>query len=485
MSKQTAAPTRPNSAQESSSLLSSHVCIQRQAIGPGVEHGALPLVKNVLNSPGRPLDAAVRDPMERHFGHDFSGVRIHTDQAAAESAGAIHANAYAAGSNLVFAAGKYALGSSAGHHLIAHELAHVVQQSNGPVAGTPIGGGFQVSTPGDEFERQANRMIADGARAPAHPALGPGGRDLPIQRDTATDWAIAGGIIGGIGAAAGIGALIYAILQYGVAKHPPAQASPTGGLTLTHGSFNTMQQQAKGSDDASLKGATTHNLDILYVDTPYTKADRQQNHFTVGLQWRSDGHNIVEGFTEEEQVSGYRGGSDGATATVSFNATQVFPLPSAAGAATAASPTPATGAQDTSAAGATASPSAAPQQQQQQQQQPAAASEVAEVMVRCTGTNATPTEMQRFKAAWRVSGDGNLKAEAGECKVTQGDSKDMEIMGSYVGVGIGRSHGATAAATPAPATPAPAQPESAPPTTPATGPGDYPMPQGYPAERMA
>lgn len=106
-------------------------------------------------------------------------------------------------------------------------------------------------------------------------------------------------------------------------------------------------------------------------------------------------------------------------------------------------------------------------------------------MVRCTGTNATPTEMQRFKAAWRVSGDGNLKAEAGECKVTQGDSKDMEIMGSYVGVGIGRSHGATAAATPAPATPAPAQPESAPPTTPATGPGDYPMPQGYPAERMA
>jgi hypothetical protein len=66
--------------------------------------------------------------METRFGHDFSQVRVHTDARAAESARAVNANAYTVGSNVVFGEGRYAPRSVAGRRLVAHELAHVVQQ---------------------------------------------------------------------------------------------------------------------------------------------------------------------------------------------------------------------------------------------------------------------------------------------------------------------------------------------------------------------
>jgi len=66
--------------------------------------------------------------MEPRFGHDFSKVRVHTDAKAGESAQAIGAAAYTVGNDLVFGAGRYEPASSAGRALLAHELAHVVQQ---------------------------------------------------------------------------------------------------------------------------------------------------------------------------------------------------------------------------------------------------------------------------------------------------------------------------------------------------------------------
>jgi len=66
--------------------------------------------------------------MEPRFGYDFSGVRVHTDAKAAESAQAVNARAYTVGQNTVFGASQYAPGTSAGKQLLAHELAHVVQQ---------------------------------------------------------------------------------------------------------------------------------------------------------------------------------------------------------------------------------------------------------------------------------------------------------------------------------------------------------------------
>jgi hypothetical protein len=93
-------------------------------------------VREVLASPGRPLDAATRGYMEPRFGHDFSGVRIHSDARAGESARQINAAAYAVGRDVVFAPGSFQPGSAEGRRLLAHELAHVVQQSDAaPAAG--------------------------------------------------------------------------------------------------------------------------------------------------------------------------------------------------------------------------------------------------------------------------------------------------------------------------------------------------------------
>lgn len=77
---------------------------------------------------GRPLAAPLRDEMERRFGEDFGAVRIHTGEHAARSAASLSAKAYTHGRDVVFSAGRFAPQSRAGKQLIAHELAHVVQQ---------------------------------------------------------------------------------------------------------------------------------------------------------------------------------------------------------------------------------------------------------------------------------------------------------------------------------------------------------------------
>ena len=95
-----------------------------------------PVVREVLISPGLPLDMATRTFMEPRFGHDFGKVRVHADDRAAESAQAVNALAYTAGRHVVFAAGSYRPESDEGKRLLAHELAHVVQQ--GPREGAAV-----------------------------------------------------------------------------------------------------------------------------------------------------------------------------------------------------------------------------------------------------------------------------------------------------------------------------------------------------------
>jgi hypothetical protein len=85
-------------------------------------------VTRTLTRSGEPLSASVRAEMEPRFGHDFSGVRVHRDGLAERSARDVEAKAYAVGNNIVFAAGEYMPSTQSGRHLIAHELAHVVQQ---------------------------------------------------------------------------------------------------------------------------------------------------------------------------------------------------------------------------------------------------------------------------------------------------------------------------------------------------------------------
>ncbi len=92
---------------------------------------APPIVHEVLRAAGRPLEGAVREFMEPRFGHDFSRVRVHTDGGAANAAHAVQARAFTDGRNIVFGNGEYAPATSKGKRLLAHELTHVVQQSNG------------------------------------------------------------------------------------------------------------------------------------------------------------------------------------------------------------------------------------------------------------------------------------------------------------------------------------------------------------------
>lgn len=111
--------------------------IRRHAAGPrsGGEPqsggGAPDSVHRTLAGSGVPLETPVRREMEARFGHDFAGVRVHTDAAAARSAQDVSALAYTAGHAIVFGAGQYAPRSAAGRRLLAHELAHVVQQGGG------------------------------------------------------------------------------------------------------------------------------------------------------------------------------------------------------------------------------------------------------------------------------------------------------------------------------------------------------------------
>lgn len=118
--------------------------------------------------------------MERGFGVDLQPVRIHTDAEAGSLARAAQARAFASGTDIYFAPGTFRPGSPAGDRLLAHEVAHVVQQATEDV---PRG----VHPPGDRYETAADRaadtvMSGRGSRNQASAQLKPGARPV-VQRE--------------------------------------------------------------------------------------------------------------------------------------------------------------------------------------------------------------------------------------------------------------------------------------------------------------
>jgi hypothetical protein len=101
------------------------VFLQRSGQGPAAFIAG---VENVLASGGSPLPSELRGDMESRFDRDFSSVRVHDDAHAHDSARDAQAAAYAVGNHIVFGSGRYNPDSGAGRHLLAHELAHTVQQ---------------------------------------------------------------------------------------------------------------------------------------------------------------------------------------------------------------------------------------------------------------------------------------------------------------------------------------------------------------------
>jgi hypothetical protein len=79
---------------------------------------------------GGNMDRAALSFMERRFGADFGGVRIHTDGNAARMSRQLGADAFTIGHDVYFAPGHYAPASDRGRHLLAHELAHTIQQGH-------------------------------------------------------------------------------------------------------------------------------------------------------------------------------------------------------------------------------------------------------------------------------------------------------------------------------------------------------------------
>lgn len=129
-----------------------------------------------LHGAGTPLQASDRSFFEARFGFDFSSVRVHDGPVAVSTAGALGARAYTIGHDVVFGGGQYMPRTSTGRHLLAHELTHVVQQTQGrpaAIQGQPAvekthtlqqagAPGVQVvprgvSHPGDPAEREAER----------------------------------------------------------------------------------------------------------------------------------------------------------------------------------------------------------------------------------------------------------------------------------------------------------------------------------------
>lgn len=100
---------------------------RRLAAGPGRPSGAS-LLRSSLTRPGRALDADLRRMYERSFGRDLGNVQVHDDAAAAAAARAVGARAFTVGRNIAFGSSEYRPHEESGRRLLAHELAHVIQQ---------------------------------------------------------------------------------------------------------------------------------------------------------------------------------------------------------------------------------------------------------------------------------------------------------------------------------------------------------------------
>jgi uncharacterized protein DUF4157 len=134
--------------------------LHRSARGGNPKTGVPASVHETLRSPGQRLEPGVRSVMESRFGEDFASVKVHADRSAAASAEKVNALAYTSGDHIVFGRSQYAPSTSAGRELIAHELAHVVQQRG--FDGMPT----RISDPSEPLEKEADRA--------ANTLMGPG-----------------------------------------------------------------------------------------------------------------------------------------------------------------------------------------------------------------------------------------------------------------------------------------------------------------------
>ncbi len=110
--------------------------LQRRAVrgdAPPIAPEQRKVAEQAFGGGGRPLPEKDRTDLEDKLGADLSAVRVHTGVEAEAAAKSVHAHAFTVGADIAFAPGKYDPGSSEGRRLLAHEVAHTLQQDSGKV----------------------------------------------------------------------------------------------------------------------------------------------------------------------------------------------------------------------------------------------------------------------------------------------------------------------------------------------------------------
>jgi hypothetical protein len=153
--------------------------IQRKADGDSVRDDADHAIARAGAGSGDPLPGDLRERFEGSLGTDLSSVRIHTGDASRDAAASVAARAYTIGDDIHFAAGEYDPTSTPGQHLIAHEVAHTVQQRGGVATRQNK---LAVSEAGDSLEVEADRA-ADAMVAGAPAAISGGERSIARKGD--------------------------------------------------------------------------------------------------------------------------------------------------------------------------------------------------------------------------------------------------------------------------------------------------------------
>ncbi|ELY24940.1 hypothetical protein C500_18468 [Natrialba magadii ATCC 43099] len=140
-------------------------------------------VRRVLSTPGQSLDAAVQSDLAERLGDRFDDVTIHTGPEAAKACESIDARAFTVGSHVVFNYGEFDPDSATGKYLLAHELVHTRQQTDGQVTRLPAAKELEVRDSSSAYEREADELASEALRSDAGVgALTPSQAALSVQR---------------------------------------------------------------------------------------------------------------------------------------------------------------------------------------------------------------------------------------------------------------------------------------------------------------
>ncbi len=140
--------------------------LQRSATTGAAPSSVPSSVQQVVRGSGEPLQAPIRSFMEARFRRDFSDVQVHTDREAQQSSNEVNAQAYTVGNHIVFARGQFNPNAQHGQHLIAHELTHVLQQSEGetPLIQRQAGDATNMSITAEYAQNLNNSDLIDQAK---------------------------------------------------------------------------------------------------------------------------------------------------------------------------------------------------------------------------------------------------------------------------------------------------------------------------------